>query len=286
MVSVATQVRPLSDRRFFTWMSVAMAAMTFAGFARTYFLAGLNDGPRPVLTPIVHLHGALATAWILLLIVQTRLIAYGRRDIHKLLGFAGVGDRRERHCGRTLGRDPQRAARSHAGDRGHVGRSVRLPGHAFLQRGPVRTVRDAGRAQQAALGSSQALHDARHPQHDRPGHGAYRHSDNAGRSARRSRCDGARECVPDRDGHSRLLHAREAPSRHAVGRSHHAAIGAVAILRSATARHFRHSRACSWAERAAPSGCATAPPRRARPAVRPGRSPGTSSGPDTADCGS
>jgi hypothetical protein len=88
MVSVATQVRPLSDRRFFTWMSVVMAAVAFAGFARTYYLAGLNESPR--LTPIVHLHGALATAWILLLIVQTRLIAYGRRDIHKLLGFAGM----------------------------------------------------------------------------------------------------------------------------------------------------------------------------------------------------
>ena len=90
MVSVATQVRPLSDRRFFSWMSAAMAAVVFAGFARTYFLAAFNDGPRPVLTPTVHLHGALSTAWILLLIVQTRLIAYGRRDIHKLTGFAGV----------------------------------------------------------------------------------------------------------------------------------------------------------------------------------------------------
>jgi hypothetical protein len=90
VVSVATQVRPLSDRRFFTWMSVAMAAVAFAGFARTYYLAGLNDGPRPVLTPMVHVHGALATAWILLLIVQTRLIAFGRRDIHKLLGLTGV----------------------------------------------------------------------------------------------------------------------------------------------------------------------------------------------------
>lgn len=90
MVSVAAQVRPLSERRFFTWMSVAMAAAVFAGFARTYFLAGFNDGPKPVLTPGVHLHGALMTAWILLLIVQTRLIAAGRRDIHKLMGIAGV----------------------------------------------------------------------------------------------------------------------------------------------------------------------------------------------------
>jgi len=90
MVSVATQVKPLSDRRFFTWMAAAMAAAAFAGFARTYYLAGFNDGPRPLLTPVVHLHGALSTAWILLLIVQARLIAYGRRDIHRLLGFAGV----------------------------------------------------------------------------------------------------------------------------------------------------------------------------------------------------
>jgi hypothetical protein len=90
MVSVAAQVRPLSERRFFTWMAVAMAAAVFAGFARTYFLAGFNDGPKPVLTPGVHLHGALMTAWILLLIVQTRLIAAGWRDIHKLMGIAGV----------------------------------------------------------------------------------------------------------------------------------------------------------------------------------------------------
>jgi hypothetical protein len=90
MVSVATQVQPLSERRFFTWMSAAMAAVAFAGFARTYYLAAFNDGPRPLLTPVVHLHGALSTAWILLLIVQTRLIANGRRDIHRLMGMAGA----------------------------------------------------------------------------------------------------------------------------------------------------------------------------------------------------
>jgi hypothetical protein len=71
-------------------MSVAMAAVVFAGFAPTYYLAGLNAGPKPALTPMVHFHGALATAWILLLIVQTRLIAFGRRDLHKLVGIGGV----------------------------------------------------------------------------------------------------------------------------------------------------------------------------------------------------
>jgi hypothetical protein len=90
MVSVAAQVRPLSDRRFFTWMSIGMAAATFAGFARSYYLAGFHDAPTPVLTSPVHLHGALSTAWIVLLIAQTRLIANGRRDVHRLLGVAGV----------------------------------------------------------------------------------------------------------------------------------------------------------------------------------------------------
>jgi hypothetical protein len=90
MVSVASQVVPLSERRFFTGMALAMAAVTFAGFAPTYYLAALNDGPRPVLTPSVHLHGALCTAWLLLLIVQTSLVAAGRRDLHKRLGIAGV----------------------------------------------------------------------------------------------------------------------------------------------------------------------------------------------------
>jgi hypothetical protein len=91
MVSVATQVQPLSERRFFTWMSAAMGAVTFAGFSRTYYLAGFHDAPIPVLTPVIHLHGALSTAWIVLLILQARLIANGRRDIHRRMGMAGLG---------------------------------------------------------------------------------------------------------------------------------------------------------------------------------------------------
>jgi hypothetical protein len=90
MVSVASRVLPLSERRFFTGMALAMAAVTFVGFAPTYYLAAFNDGPRPLLSPSVHLHGALCTAWILLLILQTRLIASGRRALHKRLGVAGA----------------------------------------------------------------------------------------------------------------------------------------------------------------------------------------------------
>jgi hypothetical protein len=90
VASVAPQTRLLNERMFFTGMALAMALAVFVGFAPTYYLAALNDARTPVLTPSVHIHGALSTAWILLLIVQTRLIAAGRRDIHRLAGLAGV----------------------------------------------------------------------------------------------------------------------------------------------------------------------------------------------------
>ena len=88
MVSVASRVIAVSDRRFFSWMAIAMAVVAFMGFAPTYYLSGFNDSPA--LTPTVHLHGLLSTAWIVLLIVQTQLIAAGRRDVHKKLGILGA----------------------------------------------------------------------------------------------------------------------------------------------------------------------------------------------------
>jgi uncharacterized membrane protein YozB (DUF420 family) len=71
-------------------MAFALAATVFVGFAPTYYLVGLNDASTPVLTPRLHVHAGLSTAWIALLIVQTQFIAAGRRDLHKMLGFAGA----------------------------------------------------------------------------------------------------------------------------------------------------------------------------------------------------
>jgi hypothetical protein len=90
MVSVAAHVRPLSDRWFFSAISLALAATAFVGFAPTYYLVSFNDSPTPVLTPSVHVHAGLSTAWIVMLIVQTQLIASGRRNLHKMLGVAGA----------------------------------------------------------------------------------------------------------------------------------------------------------------------------------------------------
>ena len=68
-------------------MGVAFAVVVFVGFAPTYFLRRLSD--QPSLPSLVHLHGAVFSAWILLLLVQTRLVAMKRTDLHRTLGVAG-----------------------------------------------------------------------------------------------------------------------------------------------------------------------------------------------------
>ena len=68
-------------------MGVAFAVVVFVGFAPTYFLRRFSD--QPSLPSLVRLHGAVFSAWILLLLVQTRLVAKKRTDLHRTLGVAG-----------------------------------------------------------------------------------------------------------------------------------------------------------------------------------------------------
>jgi FtsH-binding integral membrane protein len=75
------------DHLFFSGMALAMLTTVFAGFAQTYYLAGIFGAPLP--SKIIHLHGAAFSCWILLLVTQTSLVAAGRVDIHRRLGIAG-----------------------------------------------------------------------------------------------------------------------------------------------------------------------------------------------------
>jgi len=80
----------MSARRhpaFFPAMSVALIVVVFLGFAPTYYLRPVSAGPIPA---YLHVHGAAMTAWFLLLLVQTALIATRRRAVHRQLGLAGV----------------------------------------------------------------------------------------------------------------------------------------------------------------------------------------------------
>jgi uncharacterized membrane protein YozB (DUF420 family) len=76
------------DHRFFLAMALAAALTAFVGFAPSYYLRSFS-GAQP-LTTLVHVHGALATAWMLLFLTQTALVSSGRTDLHRRLGVAGA----------------------------------------------------------------------------------------------------------------------------------------------------------------------------------------------------
>lgn len=63
-----------------------MLATVFVGFGPTYYMAGLFKAPLP--STIIHIHGAVFSSWILLLVTQTSLVSAHRMDIHKKLGIA------------------------------------------------------------------------------------------------------------------------------------------------------------------------------------------------------
>lgn len=72
---------------FYPAMAAIAAIVIFAGFARTYYLKEWFGTPS--LPWLLHLHGALMTAWIALFLGQTLLVESGRTDIHRRLGVFG-----------------------------------------------------------------------------------------------------------------------------------------------------------------------------------------------------
>lgn len=87
-ISAPSSYRPGVRQSFYVWVAVAIAAIVFIGFARTYYLKALFD--TPVLTWLVHLHGFLMTLWFGLFFLQSYLIASHRVALHRRLGVLGV----------------------------------------------------------------------------------------------------------------------------------------------------------------------------------------------------
>jgi len=79
--------RPRPARFFYPGLAIVAAAVIFLGFARTYYLKEFFATPR--LPWLLHLHGAVMTAWIVLFIGQVTLVEKGRTDIHRQLGIVG-----------------------------------------------------------------------------------------------------------------------------------------------------------------------------------------------------
>jgi hypothetical protein len=87
-VSTAAIRTKRRTRRFYVGMAIAFAITVFAGFARTYFLKAHFGSPP--LSPLVHVHGAIFTTWVLFFLVQTTLVASGKTYLHRRMGIAGA----------------------------------------------------------------------------------------------------------------------------------------------------------------------------------------------------
>ena len=89
MASVAgRRTQKHTDDYFFLAMGLLVLGIVFVGFAHTYYLAGVFHASLP--SPLVHVHGALFSAWVILLIIQITLVAAGHLRWHMRLGILGM----------------------------------------------------------------------------------------------------------------------------------------------------------------------------------------------------
>ncbi len=72
------------ERAFFGGMAILLCVVVIVGFAPTYFAAGMLRAPLP--SPILHVHGAAFTLWMVLFLVQAALISAKRVQWHRSLG--------------------------------------------------------------------------------------------------------------------------------------------------------------------------------------------------------
>jgi hypothetical protein len=87
-IMAARPIQKRGDDYFFAVMAVFILGTVVIGFAHTYYLAGVFHAKLP--SPLVHLHGAIFSCWILLLIAQVTLVSAGRVSWHKRLGIFGM----------------------------------------------------------------------------------------------------------------------------------------------------------------------------------------------------
>jgi len=81
--------RRLFDRRLYLAAAILFPLIVLAGFGRTYYLKGVFGTP-PLPSRLVHLHGLVMTAWVVLFVVQVRFISSKRIHLHRQLGYIGI----------------------------------------------------------------------------------------------------------------------------------------------------------------------------------------------------
>ena len=89
-IAAVSGARGSQERAFYTGMAVAMLLAVLVGFSRSFFLRPLFPAWPSPSEPIFYVHGAVFTAWCLLLVVQAALVSAGRTALHRRLGVAGT----------------------------------------------------------------------------------------------------------------------------------------------------------------------------------------------------
>ncbi|KQX24263.1 MULTISPECIES: hypothetical protein [unclassified Sphingomonas] len=76
-----------AERRFYLWMSVAVAAAVVVGFGRNIALGRVDALTLPIQ---VQFHALAFAGWILLYVVQNLLVERGSIALHRRLGWCGA----------------------------------------------------------------------------------------------------------------------------------------------------------------------------------------------------
>src|SRR5271154_4165917 len=87
-MNVIASLQRRFDRPLYLGASLVFFALVFWTFARTFYLKPFFG--TPPLSLLLHIHGAVMTGWVVLLVVQTSLIAAHRVRWHRRLGVFGA----------------------------------------------------------------------------------------------------------------------------------------------------------------------------------------------------
>ncbi len=90
MNTVALYKAGITGRFFFVLMASAVIITVFAGFAPTFYLRSAFTQTRPM-SILLHVHGIVFSAWIIIFLVQSLLIAQGSRQLHQRVGWIATG---------------------------------------------------------------------------------------------------------------------------------------------------------------------------------------------------
>ena len=86
----ATKANNSNNKRYLhSIIASFVLLLTFAGFAQSYYLKKLFDSAP--LSALLHIHGLVMTLWLLLFLLQVRLIAAGQLGWHRRVGMLGMG---------------------------------------------------------------------------------------------------------------------------------------------------------------------------------------------------